>query len=74
MVIEVFVTQHQPLNALAEQFLYAMLDVARVPVVDETVGQIPQEPAVAFHFAQEDATPIAGEVTTPKIDLHFSGA
>jgi hypothetical protein len=38
MVIEVFVTQRQALNALTQQFLHAVLHVARVAVVDETIG------------------------------------
>jgi hypothetical protein len=54
--------------------LHAVLDVTRVAVVDETVGQVPHHPAVAFPFAQQDAAPIAGEVTTPEIHLHFSWA
>jgi hypothetical protein len=74
MVVEVFIAQHQPLKALAEQFWHAMFDVAGIPMIDETVGQIAQDPAVAFPVTQQDATPVTGEVTTPEIDLHFSGA
>jgi hypothetical protein len=74
MIVEIFIAQHQPLKALAEQFWHAMFDVAGIPMIDETVRQIAQDPAVAFPVTQEDATPVAGEVTTPEIDLHFSGA
>jgi acetolactate synthase regulatory subunit len=51
MIIEVFVAQSQPVNALSEQLLHTMFDVAGVTVVDETVGQGSDEPAVAFQFA-----------------------
>jgi hypothetical protein len=74
VIVEVFVAQHQAVKALAEQFLHAMFDLPRIAVVDETGGQIPQDPAMAFPFAQEDATPVAREVTTPEIHRHFSWA
>jgi hypothetical protein len=41
-------------------------------LVDETASKISQQPAVALQFAQYESGPIAGEVATSKIYLHFS--
>ena len=40
MIIEIFVSESQPMNALTNQFLHAMFDVALVTVVNETAGKI----------------------------------
>jgi hypothetical protein len=36
---------------LGQQFFDALFDIAGVTVVDETVGQAPDQAAVAFQFA-----------------------
>jgi hypothetical protein len=51
MIVEVFVAQHQTINPLAQKFLFAVLDIARVPIIDETVLQIPQQTAMALQFS-----------------------
>jgi hypothetical protein len=38
-------------DALRQQLFDAMFDIAGVAVIDETAGQGPKEPAVAFQFA-----------------------
>ena len=50
MVINVFVAQGQPVNALGQQRFQGVFDIARVAVVDKTVGQGPEQAAVAFQF------------------------
>ena len=40
--IEIFVAKYQTINPLAHQLLDTVLDIARVAVVDETPGEIPQ--------------------------------
>jgi methylmalonyl-CoA mutase cobalamin-binding subunit len=72
VIIEVFIAQGQPLNALRQQLLHAVFDVTGVAVVNKTVRQSPDQAAVAFQFAQDQATPITGEVTTPEVDLYFA--
>ena len=57
-----------------QQFFEPVFDIPPIAVVDKTVGQGPEEPAMAFQFAQDQATPVAGKVTTPEIDLHFTRA
>jgi hypothetical protein len=72
VIVESFVAQDQAVNALADQLLHAVLNITRVAVVHEPVGHLPQQTTVALPVAQQDATPIAGEVTASKIDLYFS--
>jgi hypothetical protein len=38
MIIEVFIGQHQTIDALTKQLLNAMFNIALVPVVDETAA------------------------------------
>jgi hypothetical protein len=40
MIVEIFLSESQPMNALTDQFLHAMFDVALVTVVNETAGKI----------------------------------
>jgi hypothetical protein len=51
MIVEVFVAQHQAINALAQKFFYAVLDITRVPIIDETVPQISQQTVMALQFS-----------------------
>ena len=55
-----------------QQLLNAVFDATGVAVVNKTVRQGPHQATVAFQFAQDQATPITGEVTTPEIDLYFA--
>jgi hypothetical protein len=41
MIVEVFVAQHQAMNALTDQLLNAVFNKALVTVVDKTAGKIP---------------------------------
>ena len=52
VIIEIFVAEHQSVNALTNKLLNTMFDIALVTVVDETVGKISHQTAVAFKFAQ----------------------
>jgi hypothetical protein len=38
VIIEIFVTQHQSLNALAKELFDLVFHVTSVPVIDETTG------------------------------------
>ena len=42
VIIKIFIAKYQTINPLAHQLLDTVLDIARIAVVDETTGEIPQ--------------------------------
>ena len=48
MIIEIFVTQHQAMKPLTDQFLDAMFYITLVTVIEEAAGKIPDQAVVAL--------------------------
>ena len=55
------------MNALTDQFVNAVFDIALVTVVNETVGKISYQTTVALKFAQDQPSPVAREISTSEI-------
>ena len=72
VIVEIFVAERQSVNALTNKLLNTMFDIALVTVVDETVGKISHQTAVAFKFAKYQPSAVTGELATSEIYFHFS--
>jgi hypothetical protein len=60
------------MNALTNELLNGVFDIARVTVVNETPGKISYQTTVALKFAQDQPSPVAREISTSEIYLYFS--
>jgi hypothetical protein len=48
VIVEVFVAQREAVDALAQQLQHRVFDLLRVTVVDETLGELPNDPCRLF--------------------------
>jgi len=72
VIIEIFVSQRQGLDALGEQFLHSMLDQVRIATILEALGKRATEPQAAVDLAQEQRAGVAAQLSSAKIGDHFS--
>lgn len=70
VIVEVFVTQRQPEDALAQQLLGRVLDQIRVAVVIEASRQLLDQPMPQIDLAQKERAPVAGKKSSLKIGLN----
>ena len=62
VVVEILVTQTQPVHPLFDQRFDTMLDAIRIPMVGEALAQPTQNPGPLLHFAQEDAPGVGSDL------------
>jgi len=73
VIVEVFVTQGQPLKALREQFFQLVIDKARVSLIVEALGQRAHDAQAAVDLAQQQRAAVGGERAAREIGHDFSG-
>lgn len=61
VVVQVFVPQCQPVHALRHQVIDRVLDRQRIPMVDKTPRELPQDPGSPLHLPQQHPAPIRGD-------------
>ena len=66
VIVEVFVAQAQPEDALLEEFGERVLDQVGVAVIGEAAGELFDEVEAAFDLAEEQAAGVGGHVATVK--------
>jgi hypothetical protein len=64
VIVELFVTQRQPIDALRQHLRQAVLDQQRRAAIVETARQPSQKVDLAVHFAQEQR---------PAVGRHLAG-
>ena len=67
MVIEIFVTQGQPVNALAQQIQHRMLDQLFIPVIHEALGKALEITVGTIQPPQQHAPSVTGNLASFKI-------
>jgi hypothetical protein len=72
VVVEVLVTQRQPVDALAQQIGHRVGDEARIAPILENPGQRRGQPHSAIRLPQEHYPTIAGNIAAGKTRLNFS--
>ena len=71
MVVPILVAQRQRIDPLRHQRLHRVLDAARVPVVGETGGKLPDQPSPGFHLPQQHRPTIRAQPPPVKARLHL---
>jgi hypothetical protein len=72
MIIEVFVTQRQRADTLAQQLRHAVLDQRLKSVITKTVRQAFQRPPLQIHASQQQRAAITAQMPSAKISRHFA--
>jgi hypothetical protein len=60
------------MNALTNQLLNGVFDIALVTVVNKTPGKISYQATMALKFAQYQPSPVTREISTSEIYLYLS--
>ena len=74
MVIEIFITQRQPVEPLGQQLGQRMIDEAGVARVVETGGQRAGQAQAVIDLTEQEHAAVAGEVAPGKIGDDLAGA
>jgi len=72
MIIEILVTQRQPMHALREQLRDAVLDKARLAPVAEARRERAGHSQAVIDLPQQQCAPVAAQMTAGKIRHHFA--
>ena len=72
MVVDVFVAERDPVDALGEQLLEPVFDEWLAAVVAEARGERPCEAALVVDLAQQQAAAVAGEEAAGEIDVDLT--
>jgi len=70
VVVQVLITQRQPVDALREHLRQLMLNQQRHAPVDKAACQPAQQVDLAVHLAQQESPAIAGNLAGRKLRLH----
>ena len=62
MIVEVFIPQGQPEDALSHQCLDLMLDIARITPIGEAVGEATHQPDASVYLSQQQRASVRGDV------------
>ena len=61
VIVQVFVTQRQPVDPLRQHLFQALLDPLRLPVIREAASNAPQQSQLAISLAQQQRTTLGGQ-------------
>ena len=73
VVIEVLISQRQPVEPLGQQLGQRMIDEAGVARVVETGGQCAGQPQAMIPLAEQERTPVAGKIPGGKVGHDLAG-
>ena len=74
VIVEVFITQGQPIEPLGQQLREGVIDKALIASIGKTTGQGAGETQAMIDLAQEQDAAVAGEKTAGKIGHDFARA
>jgi hypothetical protein len=72
MIVQVFVTQSQPVDSLCQHLFQTMLDPLRLPVIPEAASHPPQQTDLSIGLAQEQRTTVAGQPASLELRYDLS--
>jgi hypothetical protein len=70
MIVEILVTQGQPVDALAQQVQHRMFDQLFIPMVGEALGKALNISIGSIQSPQQHAASVAGNLAALKIHRH----
>ena len=70
VIVEVFIAQRQAEDALPDQRLDLMLDIARVASIDEAGGKAPHQPDALVNLPQQQRAGVRGNVPAIETGHH----
>ena len=73
VVVEVLVAQRQSINRWAIKMLEGMLDKIRVTMISEAGGELADDGREFLGFAEKQAAPVGGDITTIKRGENLAG-
>ena len=71
MIVQVFVTQSQPVDSLGQHLFQTVLDPLRLSVIGEAACHPPQQTDLAISLAQQQRTTIAGQPASLELSYHL---
>jgi hypothetical protein len=72
-ITEIFIAQGQPVEALIEQLLDAMIDEPLVARIAEAGGQFTAQAQAAIDLAEQKRAAVGAQVAAGKVGLHLAG-
>jgi len=72
VIVEVLVSKRESVGPLSEQRLNAELDRFRVPVVNETLGELPNDPSPRIKFREQQHPSIGADRPTVELRHDFA--
>ena len=67
VIVQIFISQGQPIDSLGHQLLYRMFDQIGIPIIGEAGGKLVEDPNALLDLPQQQTTAIAGDC--PAIEL-----
>ena len=67
MIVQIFVSQGQPIDSLSHQLLHRMFDQIGIPIIGEAGGKLVEDPDALLDLPQEQTTAVAGDRSAVKL-------
>ena len=71
MVIQVLISQHQPVHPLGNELPQCVLDQTGIPIVGEAIGELGNDPRGLVELSQQERPCIRGDRAAVKLGDHF---
>src|SRR5258708_34145824 len=67
VIVQIFISQSQPIDSLGDQLLHWMFDQIGVPIIGEAGRKLPEDPNALLDLPQQQTTTIAGDRSTVEL-------
>jgi hypothetical protein len=67
VIVQIFVSQGQPIGSLGHQFLHPMFDQIGIPIIGKAGGKLAQDPNPLLNLPQEQTTAVTGNRSTVEL-------
>ena len=61
VIVQIFISQGQPIDSLGHQLLHRMFDQIGVPIIREAGGKLVEDPDALLDLPQEQPTAVTGD-------------
>ena len=72
VIVEVLITQHQPVDALRDQLAHAVFDLRDLAPIAEAIGEAPHDAGVLFELAQQHRATVGGDHAAIETGHHLA--
>ena len=74
VIVEILITQRQPVDALGDQLAHAVFDLPGLAVIAEAGGELPHDAAALFGLAQQQRAAVGGDGAAIETGHHLAAA